>query len=249
MNIQYIDGKIFYTSNICNFYITGDSHAKDFMDLSLKILSKSRGTTIYTISEDDTLDFKSQDVEDNSIVFISYGEIDIRYRILENHLKLYSNINYLELKKFCENLIDKFINQLYTLNTNYKNIKYIIYMPPLANDELYKNNIRPTSVIENVLIYHNYGNIYDKMYIRNIMLNKLFEYEKLYKNLKIFTVDNIFNNINGYLDINLMDKATIHIHEDYKYLLLSTLQKFIFNHFNATIPIPLNPKIKEYFGI
>ena len=251
MNLCCVNDKLFYINqnNLSNFYITGDSHTTDFMDLTLTTLNKSRGTTIYNICEDDTLDFKSQGVEDNSIVFISYGEIDIRYRILQHHLNQYKNINYLELKKFVENLIDKFINKLYTLNTNYNNINYLIYMPPLANDELYKNNMRPSSVIENELVYHQYGNIKDKMFIRNIMLNKLFEYEKLYKNLKIFIVDDSFNNINGFLDINLMDKTTIHIHNDYKYLLLNLLKKFIYKHFNVLIPIPVNIKIQEYFNI
>jgi hypothetical protein len=259
------------TERFENIYFTGDSHMSIFININGdNYLSRSRSTTLYTATNDDTLEFKSQNVKDDSIVVISYGEIDIRWRIYEHITKNITKKHHTNIVdtsrvdtsrgfilesteesviiEYCYNLIDKFILKLYTINIDYKNIKFIFYLPPLPNDDIF-NSLTKFTYFKDVS-NNKLGSTSDRLKFRRFMLDRLYYYENLLTNFKVFNIDDIFTNIKGELSINLMDETTLHIHHNYQYIVWNMLQKFIFQKFKLNIWLKLNDvniEVHDYF--
>ena len=61
-------------------FCIGDSHTKSFRRIA-KFLPRVRSTTLYTSCKDDTFNFQEQGVVEDSVVIVSFGEIDVRCRI------------------------------------------------------------------------------------------------------------------------------------------------------------------------
>jgi hypothetical protein len=195
------------------FFSIGDSHIKSFKCISMG-LPLSRSTTLYTACQDKTLNLKDQGVKDNSVVIISFGEIDVRCRVFQQVE------NGSREEDVIKEIVDKFVNKMKEQKNNFKNITLVYYAGPPVSDV-------PNSIDNPELPRR--GTREQRLRYNNLLVS----YMKEASSTGLFLVLDIremFCNCEQVLDSKFWDKYAIHINDKYDVFVLNELEKLLFAH-------------------
>ena len=181
-------------------YLYGDSHSNfSFINLNLPHTNNySTSITMFRIGRDNKIiNFNNDDHDENSIICISYGEVDCRC-----HIQQQINLNFNE-DDIIQNLIEKYFKTIKNnINKHFKII--IIGIIPPTSKICYENKNGP--------ITHEYpfiGSDEDRVRFTNKMNNLIQEYCDN-NNFIYFNPYSYYTRENGTLKYELSD-STVHL--------------------------------------
>lgn len=193
-------------------YVTGDSHHAPFLQIGTQ-LPHNRSTTIFTACKTGLLDFKDQNIVDNSLILISLGEIDIRCRVYDQAIK--QSVSY---HVIIDDLIDTYFNKLKEEIGKFNNIICIVYIGPISDVPGSPDNPE----------FPRKGSVLDRIGYRKYMIESI--KSRLNSNILFYDVAPIFENIDGILSKKFFDRFTVHFHEQYHTLIENHFIKFLASH-------------------
>ena len=114
-------------------YLYGDSHTNAFNNLQISYVNRHQSSiTMFRIGRDNQIiNFNTDTNSANSVVCITYGEIDCRCHIQRQ-------INQGRVKEdICQELVTKYMNTIKTTITNYKAI-IVVAIIPTTNQQVFE---------------------------------------------------------------------------------------------------------------
>jgi hypothetical protein len=195
------------------FFSVGDSHVKTFKNIT-KSLPSSRSTTLYTACQDGTLNLKDQGVSENSVVIISFGEIDVRCRVFQQVQKGIPE------EEVIKDIVETFMNKIKEEKSKFQNMTVVYYAGPPISDV-------PNSIDNPELPRR--GTRAQRLQYSNLLVSYMKEAASTGLFL-VLDIRDMFRNCEQVLDSKFWDKWTIHINDMYDVFILNEFEKLLFAH-------------------
>ena len=178
-------------------HVIGDSHCREFIGIENTVPHHIGPITMHRVGRDGiaALDFRVYQVQENDIVILSFGEIDVRC-----HIGKQRDLKNRELEEVIDTLLYQYLQTVRQCRSFYENIEVILYtVTP------------PTDQIDNPE-FPKYGSIEDRIFISKLFNRKL---EKMCSSngLKLLDVYDDYADETGALNVILSD-ANVHISEN-----------------------------------
>lgn len=193
-------------------YVVGDSHASIFLPKLIELPCKS--TTMYSASTDGILNFSN--VDDNSVVVLSFGEIDVRCRI---HQQVEKNRN---IDEIVDEIVSKFSNALREqCKIHNKNLIFVFYSgPPISDVPNSPDNPE----------FPRRGTRKQRIFYQKKLFERISQECHNNPNMLFLDVHEMFATREGILSHYFWDKFTVHIDNRYGSLVVNVLDKLLYSH-------------------
>jgi hypothetical protein len=180
--------------NAFTIHVIGDSHCFAFQGIENTKVHHIGPITMHRIGRDglEILDFRNFQIQENDVVILTFGEIDVRC-----HIGKQRDIYMRDIDSIITTLVDNYIQTLLENKTFYRNLELILY------------TVTPPIDRWNTTDFPIYGTLCDRVFISKLMNQKLLIAAEKFK-LKLLDVYEQYSDEQGALNLTLADES-VHI--------------------------------------
>ncbi len=191
-------------------HVIGDSHCQEFSNISNCSIHHLGPRTMHRVGRDGLaiLDFRSLGVQENDVVILAFGEIDVRCHIGKQR-DFYGRA----LTEIIDTLLENYFKTVLENSAFYNNLTVLTY------------TVTPPIPVALNIAYESYGPVEDRVFISKLLNQKLIE-SSHHLGVDVIDVYNDYADNDGILLENLSD-GSVHIHSCCNWIIQEKLHEIL----------------------